>query len=243
MVALTRRPGSRLVRFQPCSDSAKAWARVEELTERRATRPSFFTSSTCAVTYWPTFSSVHKKTRTCKRWNWKDADYFRNFSVSEVVLSYRLGRFVCLLLPSWAGRLWFHRCRCQRCSRDPPHSPHIHSRPELTHNNNVNNETLLDKNRNVECYNFLNQVFPWSWLTMPAFRELEVRALLISLGLTDSWMLGEPPLATSSLATTHLITIPGWKRWGREQISCEEKVQDPPLRHHKMLRNISNLLT
>ena len=63
------------------------------------------------------------------------------------------------------------------------------------------------------------------WLTMPAFTELEVRALFTSFGLTDSWMLIEPPFATSSFATTHLITMPGEKRWGREKMSCKHKSQ------------------
>lgn len=46
-------------------------------------------------------------------------------------------------------------------------------------------------------------------LTMPAFKEPEVRALLTSFGLTDNWMLRVPPFDVSNLATTHLITMPG----------------------------------
>lgn len=57
-------------------------------------------------------------------------------------------------------------------------------------------------------------------ITMPAFRELVVSALLTSFGLTDSWMLREPPLEVSNLATEHLNTMPGQKRCGSEQISC-----------------------
>lgn len=55
---------------------------------------------------------------------------------------------------------------------------------------------------------------------MPAFRELVVSALLTSFGLIDSWMLSEPPLEVSNLATTHLNNMPGQKRCGSEQISC-----------------------
>lgn len=44
---------------------------------------------------------------------------------------------------------------------------------------------------------------------MPALRVLEARALLTSFGLIDSWMLREPPLDVSTLATTHLNTMPG----------------------------------
>ena len=58
IVALTSRPGSRLVRFQPCSALAEAWATVRGLTESRSTRPSFFTSSTLQVKNWPTFRSI-----------------------------------------------------------------------------------------------------------------------------------------------------------------------------------------
>lgn len=54
------------------------------------------------------------------------------------------------------------------------------------------------------------------FLTMPVFREVEERALLTCFGLTDSWMLREPPLDVSNLTITHLITMPGWKMFGSE---------------------------
>lgn len=41
-VALTSSPGRMLVRFQPCAASAQSWL-LGELTEKRTTRPSFFT--------------------------------------------------------------------------------------------------------------------------------------------------------------------------------------------------------
>lgn len=50
IVAVTSSPGRRLVRFQPCVVSAQAWL-VGGVTEKRTTRPSFFTSSTREVTY------------------------------------------------------------------------------------------------------------------------------------------------------------------------------------------------
>lgn len=81
---------------------------------------------------------------------------------------------------------------------------------------------------------------------MPAFRELEVRALLSNFGLTDSWMLRDPPLALSSLATAHLITMPGWKRWGREQISCKVNINNNNIitnKHGRILQRGDSALT
>lgn len=72
---------------------------------------------------------------------------------------------------------------------------------------------------------------------MPAFRDLEPRALLTSFGLIDSWMLIVPPLAVSSLAITHLSTIPGWKRWGKEKISCD--VKEPDIKNNNKQRTPS----
>ena len=62
--------------------------------------------------------------------------FFREWRVMCFALSYLQDCFVCLLLLSWAGRLWFRWCQYQWCSHDPLHSPHIHSRPESTHSIN-----------------------------------------------------------------------------------------------------------
>lgn len=55
---------------------------------------------------------------------------------------------------------------------------------------------------------------------MPVFKAAELRALLTCCGLIDSLMLSMPPFDVSNLSTTHLISIPGWKMFGNESISC-----------------------
>ena len=63
ILALTRRPGCKLVRLQSWEASAKVLARVTGFTERRTTRPEPFTSSTRQVMVWPAFSSGEEEER------------------------------------------------------------------------------------------------------------------------------------------------------------------------------------
>lgn len=133
---------------------------------------------------------------------------------------YNTGHFKTSLTPSWLLGMFFLGRKVlvplTPMSTMYPWSSTLSTHPLKTWSFHKVNQTCA---KNLKEKGPISQDVQWV-ITMPAFRELVVSALLTSLGSTDSLMLSKPPFEMSNLATEHLNTMPGQKRCGSEQISC-----------------------